>query len=327
MAVLSRTLTLAAAVTLIAVPALAQIDRWLAEGWQTDFERIDVDLDEIRNVIPRDNIPAIDDPAFVPISEEEELADREPVIGLEINGDARAYPLRIMIWHEIANDIVGGVPVAVTYCPLCNTAIAFDATVDGVHLDFGTTGKLRFSDLIMYDRQTETWWQQFTGRALIGDYVGTGLELIPVRLMSWGEFKELHPDGQVLVPNDPQMRQYWRNPYTGYDAGTAPFLFDGPLPTGMPAMQRVILVRSDPPMAVTQALVEANGEIEQDGIIIRWRPGQATALDDARIANGRDVGTVEVVRIEAGVEVPVAHEVTFAFVVNAFEPLLEIRTE
>lgn len=317
----------AATVLLLVAPASAQVDQWADEGWRTDFTRFDVDLSEIRTVIPRDRIPAVDDPVFVPIDAEMELVDREPVIGLEIDGAARAYPLRIMIWHEIVNDMVGGVPVAVTYCPLCNTAIVFDATVDGQVLDFGTTGKLRFSDLVMYDRQTESWWQQFSGRGLVGEYTGRALEIVPSRLMSWGEFKAEHPDGTVLVPNDPLMRQYWRNPYVGYDAGTTPFLFDGPLPTGMPAMQRVVMVRSDPPMAFTLALIAEVGVVEENGVIIRWNPGQATALDDVLIEEGREVGGVEVIRMEDGAEVPVAHDVTFAFVLNAFEPLLPIRAE
>lgn len=315
------------ALAILATPAGAQIDRWIAEGWQTDFSKIDVDLSEIRTIIPADNIPSIDDPAFVPVTAEVDLVDREPVIGIEINGDARAYPLRVMMWHEIANDVVGGVPVVVTYCPLCNTAIAFERELDGRLLDFGTTGKLRFSDLVMYDRQTQTWWQQFSGKALIGEYVGIDLPLVPVRLMSWEEFRSDHPDGQVLVPNDPTMRQYWRNPYDGYISAFEPFLFDGPLPTGMPAMQRVVLVRSDPLMALTMELVEERGEITENGVTIRWNPGQLSALDAVRYEESREVGGVEVFRIENGVEVPVAHDVTFAFVVNAFEPFLEIRTE
>ena len=104
------------------------------------------------------------------------MSETEPVIGLVVNGDARAYPLKILIWHEIVNDTVGGVPVTVTYCPLCNSAIVFERTVDGRVLDFGTTGKLRNSDLVMYDRQTESWWQQFSGTAIVGAMTGTKLD-------------------------------------------------------------------------------------------------------------------------------------------------------
>ena len=102
----------------------------------------------------------------------DDLAPQEPVVGLTIDGDARAYPLRILTWHEIVNDVVGGTPVAVTYCPLCNSAPVFERTVDGRVLEFGTTGKLKDSNLIMYDRQTETWWQQFTGEAIVGEMTG-----------------------------------------------------------------------------------------------------------------------------------------------------------
>ena len=284
-------------------------------------------FDEILDVIRRDGIPAIDDPEFAAVDADVGLVDREPVVGVVVNGDARAYPLRIMMWHEIANDVVGGVPLAVTYCPLCNTAIAFERTVDREVLEFGVTGKLRFSDLIMYDRQSHSWWQQFTGRGMVGAYTDTGLTMVPSRLMSWGEFRESYPNGQVLVPSNAQMRDYWRNPYVGYDTDAAPFLYDGPLPTGMPAMERVVLVRGEEPMAFTLAYVEAEGEVTENGITIRWNPGQATALGAAVIAEAREVGGVEVFRVEDGVEIPVVHDVTFAFVVNAFEPFLTIRSE
>ncbi|MHA1559207.1 MAG: DUF3179 domain-containing protein [Alphaproteobacteria bacterium] len=312
-----------------AIPAdqRVQIDRWASEGWLTDFGLVDVDLAEIRDILGRDRIPAIDAPQFAAVEDDIELPDQEPVIALEINGDARAYPLRIMMWHEIVNDFVGGEAVTVTYCPLCNSALVFNRVVDGQTLDFGTSGKLRFSDLVMYDRQTHTWWQQFTGEALIGTYTGTELEMIPSRLVSWAEFREDHPNGRVLIPNDDRMRQYWQNPYAGYDTAYAPFLFDGPLPNGLQAMERVVLVKTDPPIAVTLALVEDQGLVEEDGIFLRWNPGQVSALDANRIADGRDVGGVEVFRTEEGVEIPLVHDVTFAFAVNAFEPLTSIRTE
>jgi len=111
--------------------------------------------------LPRD--PALDAPRFAPVFATTFIEPREPVIELTVGGETRAYPLQILIWHEIVNDELGWLPVAVTFCPLCNTAIAFDRRVEGRTLDFGTTGKLRHSDLVMYDRQTESWWQQFGG--------------------------------------------------------------------------------------------------------------------------------------------------------------------
>src|SRR5687768_14424070 len=127
----------------------------LSEWPKTNFEIRSVDLADIRSGGPgRDGIPSIDSPKFAEMAElEDDLDPEEPVIGVEIGGDARAYPLRILTWHEIVNDVVGAVPVAVTYCPLCNAAIVFRRELDGTVLEFGTTGRLRNSDLVMYDRQ------------------------------------------------------------------------------------------------------------------------------------------------------------------------------
>ena len=150
-----------------------------AEGeFATDFTKHSVPYSEILSGgPPRDGIPAIDDPRFVSVEEAESwLEPREPVILFRIGNDVRAYPIQIVMWHEIVNDTVGGVPVVVTFCPLCNTAIAFDRTVEGRELTFGTTGRLRFSNLIMYDRQTESWWQQATGDAIVGKFTGKQLD-------------------------------------------------------------------------------------------------------------------------------------------------------
>ncbi len=300
---------------------------WSSEGWKTDFSKLTVDPSEVRSIIGRDNIPSIDEPLFVDVSAEVTLADREPVISLTINGDARAYPLRIMMWHEIVNDVVGSVPVVVTYCPLCNAALVFESTLDGEALEFGTSGKLRHSDLIMYDRKTESWWQQFSGKGIAGVHAGRELKMIPSRLDSWQRFKAANPNGRVLVPNDATMRAYWQNPYGGYDSAIVPFLFDGSLPDGIPALERVVLVRAEPPFAVTLPLLQEKGVLHDGDHVLSWEPGQASALDTTTIADGRDVGNVTVERMVDGRAEPVVHDVTFAFVVNAFEPTVIIRTE
>jgi hypothetical protein len=314
----------------LAQAAKAPVDRrivgWTREGWKTDFSRIEIDLDDILSGgPPRDGIPSIDNPEFIPVASEETLPDREPVLSLVVNGEARAYPLRIMMWHEIVNDVIGGLPVVVTYCPLCNAAIVFDAAVDGKAREFGTTGKLRYSDLIMYDRVSETWWQQFSGTGIIGKHAGYKLTMLPSRLETWGQFKTENPGGQVLVPNNSRMRQYWRNPYGGYDTAATPFLFRGALPEGIPAMERVVMIRADEPSAVSVALLREKGKIVDGDVVIKWEPGQASALDTSKIEDGRDVGTVTVTRASDGS--PIIHDVTFAFVVNAFEPTLIIRTQ
>ena len=312
--------------TLSCVPALADPARWEREGWTTNFEKLTVAPSEVLSGgPPKDGIPSIDDPQFVGVAEAGDLDDREPVVGLEIGGDARAYPLRILTWHEIVNDTVGDVPVIVTYCPLCNAALTFDRRLDGEPVEFGTTGKLRNSDLIMYDRATESWWQQFTGQAIAGDKVGETLTLVPSRLESWGEFKARHPGGKVLVPNNPDFRNYGRNPYVGYDTARAPFLYRGDLPPDIQPMERVVVVRNDAgdPSVVTLAHVRENGPVELGGATLTWTAGQASALDSAQIVEGRDVGTIVVQR--GGEDVP--YDVTFAFVAHAFHPEVSIQTE
>ncbi len=321
---LLRTLLLAACVAVGSSPVQADPQNWTNEGWKTDFSRTAVPFDDILSGgPPRDGIPSIDDPMFVPASRVTDVADREPVIQFGIGADVRAYPLRVLTWHEIANDIVGDRSVAVTYCPLCNAAIVFDRALDGRVLEFGTTGKLRHSDLVMYDRQTESWWQQFTGEAIVGELMGQKLRILPSRIVSFGAFRDAHPQGPVLVPNDPGFRDYGRNPYASYDTASVPFLYRGDLPDGIPAMARVVVVRTDgAPLVVTLEAVRSGG-YEKDGYQIAFVEGVASALDSSRIADGRDVGTVRVTRDGEDV----AHDITFAFVAHAFHPEAGILTE
>lgn len=311
-------------------PAIAGADEWKREGWtKTDFGKVRVNLEEIiSGGPPKDGIPSIDAPLFEPVSAKHDLSSNEPVIGLEIAGDARAYPLRILMWHEIVNDRVGGVPVTVTYCPLCNAAIVFDRRVEGKVLDFGTTGKLRHSGLIMYDRQTESWWQQFTGEAIVGAHAGAELKIIPSRLESFGDFLGRSPNGKVLVPNNPQARDYGRNPYAGYDTSASPFLYRGDLPKGIDPMARVVIARNGvgPPFIVSLQTLREQGSIVSGDLTLHWKAGQASALDADRISEGRDVGTVEAYRTVADTRQPVAYDVTFAFVAHAFHPEVEIKS-
>ncbi len=310
----------------VAASSLAGSDaeRFVSMGWtKTDFSRTTVELSEIMSGgPPRDGIPPIDNPRFQPAGSETSLSDKDPVISLEIDGDARAYPLRILIWHEIVNDTVGGKPVAVTYCPLCNAAIVFDRTVDGEIKDFGTTGLLRHSDLIMYDRQSESWWQQFTGQAIAGSQAGSSLRFLPARLESWADFTTRFPDGQVLVPNNPGLRNYGRNPYVGYDTAAAPFLYSGKMPEGINPMARVVVYRNNGKVnAIALSMLTKSEELMHGDVTIRWKSGQASALDTGEIARGRDVGSITVQKKKAnGRYEDIAYDVTFAFVVEAFEP-------
>jgi hypothetical protein len=318
-----RAAVLALGLVLLAVPPMAADVRpaWRDEWPETDFERALVPFDEIRSGgPPKDGIPSIDEPSFRAVGAvRDDLNAEEPVMTLAIAGDARAYPLRVLIWHEIVNDTVGGVPLAVTYCPLCNSALVFERRVDGEVTTFGTTGKLRHSDLVMYDRATESWWQQFDGRAIVGARAGTELERVPARLESVERFAARHPDGRVLVPGDPAARPYGRNPYAGYDTAPRPFLFrgdyDGP---GTPLM-RVVAVEGVA-RAWSLPLLRERGEIVHADLVLRWEPGRRSALDAGRIAQGRDVGNVTVVRRTAQGPEPVAYDLPFAFAFRAFHP-------
>ncbi len=300
-------------------------DAWRGAWPRTDFSTHIVDLSEIRAGGPsKDGIPSIDRPEFRPVGAITGLAPTEPVIELTIGGEARAYPLRILTWHEIVNDEIGGVPVAVTYCPLCNAAIAFDRRIGGRVLDFGTTGKLRNSDLVMYDRQTESWWQQYTGTAIVGELAGLELKLLPARVESFERFAREHPEGRVLVPNDPSLRPYGANPYVGYDGASLPFLYDGSYPDGIAPMAYVVAVGGE---AWSLDLLRETGRIETGDLALSWEPGQNSALDERLIAEGRDIGNVVVRRRAAEGLVDVPYHVTFAFVFHAFQPEGRLHAE
>jgi Protein of unknown function (DUF3179) len=300
----------------------------ITAGWKTDFERRAVPLSEFERGGPgKDGIPAIDEPRFVSVELVDFLEPKEPVIEVELNGEARAYPIQILVWHEIVNDSVGGVPLAVTFCPLCNTAIAFDRRVDGRTLDFGTSGNLRSSDLVMYDRQTESWWQQFGGRALVGELTGEKLEQVPARVVAWREFEGNHPEGKVLSRATRHSRRYGENPYTGYDDVDSPPFF----PTRnsdddrLPPKERVVFIERGGeavavPFSTLQRQKRVRVEIAGHSLEVRWRSGVASSLDSGSMADGRDVGAAEVREGER----LVAFDEPFWFAVAAFRPNVRI---
>jgi hypothetical protein len=285
-----------------AITATPTAVQWPPRGtlsqFSTDFSIHSIPYSEIFfNGPPKDGIPAIDNPQFVGVGEANEwLGDLEPVTVFQEQTAVRIYPFQILTWHEIVNDTVGGRPIVVTYCPLCNTAIVFDATVNGRRLTFGATGRLRFSNLLMYDRQTESWWQQASGEAVVGELTGSRLTFLPTAIISWAEAREKFPQAEVLSRETGFERGYGRNPYRGYDDITgSPVLFDGETPDQLPAMARVTTVELNGEAVAypNQALQEVGvvndtvGDIE---IVVFWQPGLASALDSGAIATGRDVG-------------------------------------
>lgn len=264
-------------------------------GLATNFCRHSVDYSEILSGgPPPDGIPPIDNPDFESQAAGDDwLSDVSPVLALEINGEARAYPLAILTNHEIVNDEVGGIPVAVTFCPLCNAGIVFDRRVNGDVLRFGVSGNLRNSDLIMWDNVTLSWWQQFTGEAIVGDLTGTQLEMIPAQLVAWEDFKAAYPAGVVLSTRG---RNYGFNPYVQYDSSSQPFLFEDAPDPRLAATERVLGYYSGDtaiayPLPALADLRVVQEELDGRSVVIFYEPGQVSALDQRVIDESREVGS------------------------------------
>jgi hypothetical protein len=283
--------------------SVSEVPHFRTAGWSTDFSRHSVPLGEIvPGGPPKDGIPAIDHPKFASTHEADQfLAGREPVAALELGGIARAYPLQILIWHEIVNDVIAGQPVAVTYCPLCNSTVAFRRQVHGRTLDFGTTGNLRNSDLVMYDRQTESWWQQLTADAVVGKLTGVRLRVLPSQTLSWDQFRRLHPDGEVLSRDTGYDRPYGTNPYIGYDQPERqPYLFAGKPNDALPPKERVAAVQTGDGAAVVYPFSRLRGEapvndaIDGRPIVVMFDPFTGSALDSSQVGDGREVGSAAV---------------------------------
>lgn len=272
------------------------------QGWETNTQKSLIDLDELkRGGPPKDGIPSIDDPKFVSISDADSwISDQEPIISVEYEGEARAYPLQILIWHEIVNDNISGDPLLVTFCPLCYSALVFERKVKGEVLEFGVSGFLRHSDMIMYDRKTETLWQQFTGKAIVGDYVGTTLNQMPSQIISFAQFRENYPDGEVLSRDTGYDRNYGANPYTGYDDINNTPLFDAGNDDGrLPPMEKVIGVKLEGqkkayPYSITRKKHVINDEIANTPVLIIHTDGATSALDATQIAESKESGSTGV---------------------------------
>lgn len=184
---------------------------------ETDGVKHLIPLDKIKGGgPPKDGIPSLDNPVFVLIQNSDFISDHDTVIGLEINGEAKAYPLFILVWHEIVNDTVGGAPVSVTYCPLCYTSQVFSRVINDRAVEFGVSGKLYNSNLLMYDRLSDSYWSQALGLALYGELTGYQLDLIPFDVITWGDWKMLHPDTLVLSTDTGFARSYATDPYGNY---------------------------------------------------------------------------------------------------------------
>lgn len=184
-----------------------------------DLRNPRIPLDEIQSGgPPKDGIPALTNPRSVPLAEAENafLKKSDRVLGLAIDGHARAYPIKILNWHEIVNDNLGGRPVVVTFCPLCGTGMVFDGEIGHRRFTFGVSGLLYQSDLLLYDRQTESLWSQIKGEAVTGEIAGTKLKLLPSVQTTWAEWKKKYPNSLVLSTQTGHNRDYERDPYADY---------------------------------------------------------------------------------------------------------------
>ena len=276
----------------------SDIGRYFATLWGIRI----IDLDELGVGAPRDAIPAIFSPTYLSIAEASELYEPQiPLVQVRLGDDARGFPLGILIWHEIVNDTINGRPVAVTFCPLCNTAIAYERQVGERTLDFAVSGLLRNSDLVMYDRSTETLWQQSTGRAIVGNLVGARLTGVPATIVSFGQFRAAYPDGLIMSPETGWFREYGQNPYLEYDRPEPrPFLYRGELDDRLPPKLRVVSVETPGGAAfaypwdfVSEQRVVYDTH-DDTRIVIFWTPGTVSALDRGMIAESADIGATAV---------------------------------
>jgi len=279
----------------IIIPSSAQS----FENWKTDLTKKSIDLSELRSGgPPKDGIPAINNPSFVSVEQASQWIEySEPVIAFELEGIARAYPLQILIWHEIVNDQFNDTLVLVTFCPLCYSAIVFDRRINGEILDFGVSGFLRHSDMIMFDRKTESLWQQFTGEAIVGKFNGNSLKILPSQIISFKQFLEAHPNGKVLSKETGHQRAYGENPYVGYDdINNSPLFMEESVDGRLKPMQKVIGIQLDStqkayPYTVTKDEIVINDVVGETPVVIFHVEGARSAMDASLISRSRKAGS------------------------------------
>lgn len=276
---------------------------FVTQSWPTDWTNRTVGLDELILGVgatePRDAIPPIDLPDFESVTAAAQwLEDGQPGVLLQLGDEARFYPLAIMVRHEIVNDTFGEVPVALTYCPLCNTALAFDRRVGGETLRFGVSGILRNSDLVMWDDRTVSLWQQVTGEAIVGDHAGTVLTPLATSIVAFSDFREGFPDGRSLSRDTGFDLDYGLNRYNGYSTRITPlFPVEGERDTRYPALERVVGVTEGSsskayPFSTLEVSRVINDELDGEPVTVWWGSGGTLdPLNRERIADSRSIGT------------------------------------
>ncbi|MFT6334122.1 MAG: hypothetical protein ACJATI_000854 [Halioglobus sp.] len=289
--------------------ALAQINnpKNIPYTWETDTTKHIIELSEISVAVPRQTFPTIDYPNFIGKAEGlESFFEHEPVISVSIGGESKAYPLNMLTMHKISNDSLGGIPILPTFCPLCNASVVYDRrlTHGGQEyvLEFEVSGMLRNSDMVMADKQTQTWWQQLMGVGLVGDLNGAELEVIPSMVLSVKDYFERYPNGLILSPNTGTAAEerYGTNPYTNYDSlGNTPWVryFDqSKLDTRLPAMERVIDLEGENsykiyPFSIIAKKGVINDRYDKKNIVIFYKEGTVSVLDKSDISKSKSIGS------------------------------------
>lgn len=269
-------------------------------GWNTNWNKHSINYTQLQSGGPsRDGIPPLNNPKFISIQKAKNwLKDNEPIIFVKINGQVKAYPLQIMIWHEIVNDTLDDKKIAITFCPLCNASIVFDRKLGKKTYEFGTSGLLRNSDLVMYDKQTESLWQQFTGTAIVGDETSKVLTQLPSSIISFKDLYTNFKDALVLSKETGYFRKYGDNPYVGYDdINHSPFMIHDDIDDRLAPKRRVATLSingNDKAYAynIVKRKKVINDTFEDKNIVLFYNSGISSALDKKNISNSKDIGSV-----------------------------------
>jgi len=282
----------------IALTLQAQID---PEIWKTDVSKRSIELRELRvGGPPKDGIPPLDHPKFVSVKDAARWLNlKEPVVVFEHEGEVRAYPFQILMWHELVNDRIGDLPFLVSYCPLCNSTVVYDRLVNGRVLEFGTSGMLRESDLVMYDRETESLWQQLNGEALVGAMTGTKLKILPSQSVSFESLAQTFPGAAVLSRETGYKRPYGETPYVDYEFSNRFLVPVSPTRRRLPPKERIAVVSFEgKTKAYPFSLLRYKGVIEdrigEKRYVVFYEEGTLTAVDKQRIVDSKGVGSAGV---------------------------------
>jgi uncharacterized protein DUF3179 len=269
--------------------------------WKTDMSRKSINLSELHRSLAKDAIPSIDHPRFISVAGAGAwLGENEPVLIYASGGVARAYPVQILLFHELVNDIVNGLPLLVSFCPLCNSGMTFDRRVDGRTLSFGVAGLLRHSDMVMYDRQTDSLWQQITGEAIVGAYTGRRLEVITSQMVPFGAYAKSFPSGQVMDRPSDSAAPYGSSLYVNYEWGKRETM-----PAGLPGtppvapLERVVTIEHGGRRRAYTFDILRRSRVYEDKVddlryVIFFEPEMQSAMDGRQIADSRPVGTAGV---------------------------------